>query len=349
MLKKLLVITFGVLLPLALIITVFIGYGWVFDNNVKLPEGEELVVLVYPEQNPRDIYQFLVDNEVLENEKSFIFVAQQKKWNTAKTGRYVVKKGMSNDDLVNMFRAGLQEPLNVTLNNISSIADLAGMASHQLMEDSTAIFEAFVNQEFLQENNVDFATVRSLVIPNTFEFYWNVTADDFRDRLVKAYHEFWNETRLAQAKKINLSPLQVAVLASIVQKETAQFDEMPVVAGLYLNRLKQGILLQSDPTVIYAKQLQEGMDLKISRVLYADLKIDSPYNTYKYAGLPPAPITIATSQAIDAVLQADNHKYIFMCANPDNPGYHSFAETLRQHNINKEKYVRWLNKNNIKR
>lgn len=349
MLKKLLVLTFGVVVPLILIFSVFVGYNWVFENNVALEGEEGIEILVYKKDSPQSIYKKLLDAHVLKNEDSFILVAKQKKWSTAKTGRYIVKPGMSNNDLINMFRAGLQTPVNLVLNNLHSVADFAGKAAAQLMLDSATIFDVFVADEFLKENQVNFATVRSLIVPNTYEMYWNISPEGLRERLVKEYKLFWNETRIAQAKAHNLSPLEVATLASIVQKETSQYDEMPIVAGLYLNRLNKNIKLQSDPTVIYAKQLQASKPVHIKRVLYEDLKIDSPYNTYKYTGLPPAPITIATVQAINAVLNPARHNYIYMCANPENPGYHSFAASLREHNINKQKYVRWLEANNIKR
>ncbi len=349
MIKKILVITFGVVLPLMLIIAAFVGYGYVFENNLNLEEGEEYEVLVYPEDDPRDIYDRLVAENVLNNKQSFILVARQKQWNTAKTGRYILKKGMGNNAIVNMFRAGLQTPVQVTINQAESLGDVAGNLGKQLMLDSAEIYTLFTEETFLQENEVDLASVRSLILLNTYEMYWNIGADALRKRIVDEYKSYWNEERLALAKGLNLSPLQVSVLASIVEKETAKTDEMATVAGLYVNRLDQGMRLQSDPTVIYAKKLLHGEDYEISRVLYADLQIESPYNTYRNTGLPPAPITIPSMQALNGVLHAEKHGYVFMCADPDRPGYHSFAVNLAQHNVNKKKYVKWLNDNNIKR
>jgi len=349
MLKKLLIIIFGVFIPLAMIIAVFVGYNFVFDSNVTLADGEEVELFVYPEDDPRDILDELLKKDVIKNEGSFKMVARQKQWYTAKPGRYIVKAGMSNNDLVNMFRAGLQTPVLLTINQVASVSDVAGTIGKQMMADSADIFTAFVDEHFLTENNLNYATVRSIVLLNTYEMYWNISVESIRDRLVKEYQSFWNDERRAAASKQNLNPVQVSILASIVEKETAKFDEMPIVAGLYINRLKKGMKLQSDPTVIYAKKLREGMDIEMQRVLYADLEIDSPYNTYKYAGLPPAPITIPSLQAINAVLHPQQHNYIFMCADPERPGYHSFAANNAQHNINKKKYVKWLNENGIKR
>jgi UPF0755 protein len=346
MLKRILVLLFGVGVPLIMIAVVFIGYDWVFDSNVQIEEPYSLYV--YPEENPRDILNKLLEDEVVDDRASFIFVAQQKKWNTSKPGHYIIEPGMSNNELINMLRAGLQTPVKLILNNIESVADVCGQASALLMVDSVALFERFIDPVFLAENNLNYATVRQIVIPNTYEFYWNTGADGFRERLLREYHAFWNNGRNQKAAALGLNRLEVSTLASIVQKETARGDEMPVVAGLYLNRLRKNMKLQSDPTVIYARQLKEG-DVTIRRVLYADLKIDSPYNTYRYAGLPPAPITIPTIQAIDAVLNPQKHNYIFMCADPDRPGYHSFALTDREHARNRKKYTKWLDEQGVRR
>ena len=349
MLKKLLIIIFGVIVPLVMILAVFVGYSYIFDNNVNLESDEVFIIYVDENETPIDIFSKLVESELLKNEGSFKMVAQQKKWFTAKTGRYSVKSGMSNNDLVNMFRAGLQDPVQLTLNQIESVAEFAGSVGQQMMVDSFEIFQLFTDREFLTSNNLNYATIRSIILPNTYEMYWNATGLSIRTRMMQEFANYWNDERLESAKRQNLSPLEVSILASIVEKETAKFDEMPVVAGLYINRLKKGMKLQSDPTVIYAKRLKEGMDIEVKRVLYADLEIDSPYNTYKYAGLPPAPITIPSLQAINAVLNPQTHKYIFMCADPDRPGYHSFAANSKQHGINKQKYVKWLNEQGIRR
>jgi UPF0755 protein len=255
---------------------------------------------------------------------------------------------MSNNEMINMLRAGLQTPVQLTLNSVESVADVSGQAGAMLMVDSASLFNSLVDADFLAENDLNYATIRKIIIPNTYEFYWTTDAEGFRDRMLREYNAFWNNSRNQKATALGLNQLQVSTLASIVQKETARGDEMPVVAGLYLNRLRKNMKLQSDPTVIYAKQLKEG-DVEIRRVLYEDLKIDSPYNTYMYAGLPPAPITIPTIQAIDAVLNPQKHNYIFMCADPENPGYHSFAATSRDHEKNRKKYIKWLNEQGIRR
>ena len=346
MLKRILLLVFGIGIPLIMIVVVFLGYSWVFESNVKITEPYEF--FVYPEENPRDVLARLMADDVVEDERSFILVAQQKKWRTAKAGRYLVEPGMSNNDLVNMFRGGLQAPVQLTINMAESIADVAGQASKSILADSTALFASFINEDFLVENGLDFATVRSVILPNTYEVYWSVSPNDLRDRLLREYKLFWTDGRKALAEGINLSPLQVSTLASIVQKEAGANDEMPAIAGLYLNRLRIGMLLQSDPTVLYAKELREGKS-EIQRVLYADLEIDSPYNTYRNLGLPPAPISIPTATAIDAVLHAEQHNYLYMCADPERQGYHSFAKNGEQHAVNVRKWHKWLNDNKIMR
>jgi UPF0755 protein len=190
----------------------------------------------------------------------------------------------------------------------------------------------------------------SLYIPNTYEFYWNAEPKDIQKRLLHQYEIFWNSTREEKRKAINLSRLEVSVLASIVQKETAKVDERPKVAGVYINRLKRGLKLQADPTVIYAlKQKYQKPDTIIKRVLTKDLTIDSPFNTYKYAGLPPAPLIMPDISSIDAVLNYEKHNYLYFVASTTNPGYHIFAKTLSEHNRNAQKYRRWINQQRIYR
>ena len=189
-----------------------------------------------------------------------------------------------------------------------------------------------------------------MYIPNSYEFFWNTSAIKFRDRMLKEYQRFWNEQRLVKAQNLKMTPLEVATLASIVHKETAKVDERPRVAGVYLNRLRDGMLLQADPTVIYALKLHSGdFNQVIKRVLYRDLELDSPYNTYKFGGLPPGPIAMPDITAIDAVLNSEKHDYFYFVANVENFGYHKFAKNLAQHNRNKEQYVRWINSQNINR
>ena len=189
-----------------------------------------------------------------------------------------------------------------------------------------------------------------MYVPNSYEFFWNTNAEQFRARMLKEYKRFWNASRLAKAAQLEMNPLEVVSLAAVVHKETAKVDERPRVAGVYLNRLRNNMLLQADPTVIYALKLHAGdFNQVIKRVLYKDLELDSPYNTYKYAGVPPGPITMPDITAVDAVLNAEKHDFYYFVANVERFGYHKFAKSLAQHNRNKVQYVRWINQQNINR
>ena len=206
------------------------------------------------------------------------------------------------------------------------------------------------SKDFLADNSFDDATALGMYIPNKYEFFWNTSAEEFRSRMKKEYDRFWTDTRLQRAEEIGLTPAQVITMASIVQKETAKVDERPRVAGVYMNRYKNGWKLDADPTVIYAiKEKTQNFDTITKRVLYKDLELDSPYNTYKYATIPPGPISMPDISSIEAVLNYEDHDYFYFVANVENFGYHKFAKTLAQHNRNKQEYIRWINKKGIKR
>lgn len=286
----------------------------------------------------------------IKDERSFTEVAEQKKYTrNISAGRFFLKKGMNNHQIINTLRIG-NTPVKLSFNNQERIENFAARIAQQIEADSLSILEAFTEDNFLKENDLTKENVLSICIPNTYEFYWNVSPKQFRNKMLKEYHRFWNETRLEKAKKQNLTPLEVSTLASIVQKETAKVDERPRVAGVYLNRLKKGMLLQADPTVIFAIKEHTGKyDTIIKRVLYKDLEIDSPYNTYRNAGLPPAQIAMPDISSIEAVLSPENHDFYYFVADTERFGYHKFARTLQQHNQNKEQYVQWLQKQNIKR
>ena len=256
---------------------------------------------------------------------------------------------MSSNDLINHLRSGAQIPVKLTFNNQHRLEFLAGRISEQIEADSVSLMKAFTNAVFLEKKGFSQETALCMYIPNSYEIYWNTSAEEFRNRMHKEYERFWNSHRISKAQKQNLSIEEVIVLASIVQKETANIAERPVVAGLYLNRYRKGWALQADPTVIFALQQKYGQDFKVKRVLSKDLKIASPYNTYKHKGLPPGPISMPDISSIDAILNPVNHKYYFMCASIEDLGTHAFARTLREHTRNARKYQRWLSKQGIKR
>ena len=287
---------------------------------------------------------------LLKDLKKFDALAERKKYTTnIKAGKFAIKKGMNNNDIVNSIRS-TNIPIKLSFNNQESLERLAGRVSMQIEADSLELYAVMSSPEFLKVNDFTLNSALGMYIPNTYEFFWNTSAEQFRERMLKEYNRFWNDDRLAKAKAIDLTPQKVITMASIVQKETAKVDERKRVAGVYMNRLKIGMPLQADPTVIYAIKHSSGnFDQVIKRVLYKDLELDSPYNTYKYAGLPPALIAMPDISSIDAVLNYEHHDYFYFVADVKNFGYHKFAKTLSQHNVNRQEYVKWINQQGVKR
>jgi len=322
-------------------------YGAIFSPNTAF-NNDEATLFIRSSDTFDDVKEAL--DPLLDDVEAFIQIANKKGYSSnVKGGKYIIKQGMNNNDIVNTLRSN-NIPVKVAFNNQERLADLAGRISTQIEPDSLTILNAFQDAEFLKTNDFNRDTQLAMYIPNSYEFFWNTSAEKFRDRMLKEYQRFWNTDRKAKAKALNLEPTEVVSLAAIVHKETAKIDERPRVAGLYLNRIRKRMLLQADPTVIYAlKKHQNNFNLVIKRVLYKDLEIDSPYNTYKYAGIPPGPITMPDISAIDAVLNEEKHEYIYMVANVENFGYHKFARTAAQHNQNKVQYIRWINAQKISR
>ncbi|PKA96635.1 UPF0755 protein [Flavobacteriaceae bacterium MAR_2009_75] len=325
----------------------YIVYNAVFSPNTSFNNEEAFVFI------PSDADFVEVKKQVeplLENVETFEQIAKRKGYvSNVKAGKYAIKKGMNNNEIINSLRAN-NIPVNVSFNNQETIADLAGRIAAQIEPDSVSLLAAFNDVSFIKDKGFTEETKLAMYIPNSYEFFWNTDSEEFRDRMAKEYSRFWNDERLKKAEAQGLNPEEVVTLASLVHKETAKVDERPKVAGLYLNRLKRGMLLQADPTVIYAlKKNSNDFNLVIKRVLYKDLELDSPYNTYKYAGLPPGPIAMPDISAIDAVLNPEKHDYLYFVANVENFGYHKFAKTLAQHNRNKVQYIQWINAQKINR
>ncbi len=320
-------------------------YGAIFTPNTNINK-DKVYIYISSDATFEDVQDSL--RPFIKNIESFAQIAQKKGYTTnVKGGKYEIAKGMNNNDIINSLRSN-NVAIKLAFNNQETLADLAGRISDQIEPDSISLLNSFQDPAFLKANGFDDDDKLAMYIPNSYEFFWNTSADKFRGRMLKEYHRFWNEDRLKKAKSMGYTPNQVVALASIVHKETAKIDERPRVAGLYLNRLNKGILLQADPTVIYALKKHAGnFDMVIKRVLYKDLEIDSPYNTYKNPGIPPGPITMPDISAIDAVLNAEKHGYYYMVANVKNFGYHKFAKTLSQHNQNKVQYIRWINEQKI--
>ncbi len=338
-----------ILLILTIIVIIGAVIGYKYYKKIYAPNVLE-DASIYISSNS-DFNQILQEiDPLINNSDSFEWVAKQKNYpNVIKAGRYLVKKGMSNNDLINLLRSGKQTPLNLTFNNQDNIEKLSGRIAAQIEADSIQILSALTDKDFLLKNNLNKANVLGIFIPNSYEIYWNTSGVSFRDRMLKEYQRFWNDSRTSKAKQLNMTKNEVITLASIVQKETSKISERPIVAGLYLNRHRDHWALQADPTIIFALKQKHGQDYEVKRVLNDDLSIDSPYNTYKNVGLPPAPIAMPDISSIDAVLNAKNHEFYYMCASVSNIGSHEFARTLAQHNRNAVKYQQWISKQGINR
>ncbi|MGF1925432.1 MAG: endolytic transglycosylase MltG [Bacteroidia bacterium] len=292
-----------------------------------------------------DLLNNLQSKNVLKDLTSFKEAAGKMQLaSSLKPGRYRLKQGLSNRAFINMLKAGNQEPVQLKFQNIRKKENFAAYMAKNMEADSLAFISVLDSTALLEKYGFNRDNIYTLFIPNTYEMYWNIAPIAFFEKMQKEYVKFWTDERKKKAEKLNLSPIQVSILASIVDSEALYDKEMPIIAGLYLNRLNRGILLQADPTVIYANN-----DFTVKRVTNKLLAVDSKYNTYKYKGLPPGPIMMPSINAIDAVLNRDQNNYIYMCAKEDFSGYHNFAENEAQHNINAKKYREALNKRNIYR
>ena len=266
-----------------------------------------------------------------------------------KSGKFILRKGSNNNEIINTLR-GKSLTVRVTFNNQERIENLAGRVAQQIEPDSIELLKAFLDPNFLKVNGFSIDNALGMYLPDSYDFFWNTTAENFRDKMLKSYQNFWLNDRKEKLVDLGMTPLEVISLAAIVQKETQKADERPLVAGVYLNRLKRKMKLQADPTVIYAMKLKlKNFDTVIKRVLYQDLKIKSRFNTYQCKGLPPGPITMPDISSIRAVLNAEQHRYLYFVANPNKPGYHLFAKNWKEHNKNKKIYTDWLNRNRVYR
>ena len=260
-----------------------------------------------------------------------------------KSGRYAIEPEMSTVNVFRMIRNGRQEPMMLTIPECRTMEQLAARIAPKLMMDSTMIAEALIDEPFCQKYGYNTSTIACAFVPNTYEVYWNVSIDRLMERMVTEHDKFWTSERKQKAARLGLSPNEVATLASIIDEETANNDEKPMIAGMYLNRLKAGMPLQADPTVKFALK-----DFGLRRIYHAHLEVNSPYNTYKHTGLPPGPIKVASIQGIDAVLNRVAHNYLYMCAKEDFSGTHNFAATYQEHLKNAARYQEALNEKKIR-
>ncbi|MBP6551542.1 MAG: endolytic transglycosylase MltG [Flavobacterium sp.] len=318
----------------------------VFSKNTKFSQSE-VFVFVPTGSTYEDVKKIL--EPFVENLNRFEMVANKRSYpENVKPGRFLLTKGMSSYELVKAMRSNV--PVKLAFNNQERLENFAQRVSSQIEPDSLTLVNTFKDSIFLKENGFNEENVFVMFIPNTYEVYWNITAEKFRDKMIKEYHNFWNDERIAKAKKQGLTPVEATILASIVHKESVKKDERPRIAGVYLNRLRLEMPLQADPTVIYAiKKKDNDFDQVIKRVFYNDLFLNSPYNTYKVVGLPPGPIAMPDITALDAVLNPEKHDFIYFCASVDRFGYHEFAVTLAEHNVNAKKYADWINSQGVAR
>ena len=329
-----------------LLIYGFILARQIFSANTKFTENE--VYVYVPTGANYETAKELITPYV-KNMDRFEMVANKRSYpENLKPGRFLFKNGMNSYDLVKALRQNL--PVNLAFNNQERLENFAGRVGSQIEADSLSLLISFKDSIFLKENGFTNENVLTMFIPNTYQLYWNTSADKFRDKMIKEYRNFWNKERIEKAAKQGLTPIEATILASIVHKESVKKDERPRIAGAYLNRLRAQMPLQADPAVIFAiKNKSNDFNQVIKRVFFNDLKIASSYNTYANLGLPPGPIAMPDITALDAVLNPEKNNYIYFCASVERFGYHEFAATYEEHTKNAKKYSDWINSQGVTR
>lgn len=336
-------------IALFLAILAVIGAGYfayinIYKRNTAFNENAKLIYI--PTGSAfADVVSILQKEKIVSNIKSFKWLSEKKKYTLKiRPGCYRIDKGMSTEAIVNLLRSGIQQPVEVKFNNMRLPSQLAAAISRQIETDSAQLYTMLTDDKVASSYGFDNKSFIAMFIPNTYQFYWNTDAEGFLKRMAREYKTFWNALRKSKAAKWGLSPTEITTLASIVQEETNMSDDKPVIAGVYLNRLRKNMALEADPTLKFALQ-----DFALKRILNKDKEVDSPYNTYKNTGLPPGPICIPDVTTIDAVLDAQEHNYLFFCARDDLSGHSNFAQTYSEHLENARKYQAALDKLNIKR
>lgn len=341
--KRIIIISVISLLLLTVFILIFISFEKYFKNGINQNAPEYLFVPTGISYS--DLIQLIEKENILIDNHAFQQLAKYKKLSQKfHPGKYKIVKGMSVNTLINKLRSGDQEEVKVIFNNIRTKEQLCQRISGQLELDSNNMLDLLNDTDYLTQFGFNSENILCMFIPNTYRFWWNTSDTLFMERMYNEYQKFWNDRRISEAKKIGLTPIQIIILASIVEEENYRKDEQKKIAGLYINRLKRGMPLQSDPTIRFALG-----DFSIKRFLLKDLEVESPYNTYKHNGLPPGPIRIPEVFVIDAVLHYEKHNYLYMCAKDDFSGYHNFAVSAQQHAVNAAKYHRALNNKKIVR
>lgn len=319
------------------------SYNAVFKSNVST-HGDKTHVCIPTGSSFDDVVNLMNSGGFIDDEPSFRWVSEQMNYvDNVKPGRYRLHSGMSNRALVSKLRSGDQDPVRITIGLMRNVNELAGLVSRKIEADSSAIAFLLKDSHYLEARGYEKEEAMSIFIPNTYELYWNTSAEEFLRRMIQERERFWDSERTAKAQKMGLNTQEVMILASIVEQETRKNDEKAIVAGVYLNRLRKGWKLEADPTLIFAMN-----DFTIRRVLNQHKMVDSPYNTYMYVGLPPGPICIPSIRSIDAVLENKQHDFFFFCARSDFSGYHSFAKSYGEHMRNARLFQRELDRRGIR-
>ena len=339
--KKVIIISISVIV--AILLSAAVGtYSLLFSKPFKI--NNPTFIYIDDDDSADSVFTKIETNLHPESMTGIKMLAKLKNYGeNIYTGAYKISPEMTVLETFRMLKAGRQTPVKLIIPSVRTIDKLVSRAAEQIMADSASIASLLNDSSYLANLGYDKATIPALFIPNTYEVYWNMTAEGFIKRMTRENKNFWNTERTAKAKALNMTAAEVCTLASIVDEETANNAEKPLVAGLYINRLKRGMLLQADPTVKFSLQ-----DFGLRRILFKHLETDSPYNTYKNPGLPPGPIRIASVTGINSVLNYSRHNYIYMCAKEDFSGTHNFASTLSEHNRNARRYQQALNRRNIK-
>ncbi|MFH0867584.1 MAG: endolytic transglycosylase MltG [Bacteroidota bacterium] len=334
----------GILFICAGAYTAYKAYTILYKPNISLNGKESIYLYIKTGSTFSDVMSIFNEKKIISDSVSFEWLADYKDFKThVKPGKYLIKDGMSNNELINMLKSGRQEPVNLVFNNVRTKYQLAGKIASQLETDSSSIVDVLSDSLYLDSSGFTPDNAVSVFIPNTYEFYWNTSAKQLFGKMKKEFDNFWTDERKTKAESAGLTPVQVEILASIIQEESRKYDEMPTIAGVYINRLNKDMKLEADPTVKFAVG-----DFTLKRVLKKHLQTDSPYNTYMYKGLPPGPICLPDSRIIDKVLNYEQHDYLYFCAKADGSGYHSFAKTGAEHARNAQLYHQYLNTLKIK-
>lgn len=327
----------------------FIGLGISLYQKIYSPNvigNEDKEFLYVPTGSTFDqLVSIITQNKIVRNNESFRWTAEQMGLpKNIHPGRYEIKPGMNNFDLVKLLRSGKQTPVKLVLNKFRTKKDLAGFVGKKLEIDSSVFYELLNDEAIVAQYGFTPVTILCSFIPNTYEFYWNTSAEKFMGRMKKEYDLFWNDSRKQQAAALGISDNDACTLASILEEETNRNDEKPIIASVYLNRLKKGMLLQADPTIKFAVT-----DFSIKRVtgVYIEQSKNSPYNTYRKQGLPPGPICTPSTASIESVLNSPPTDYLYFCASVTKPGYHVFAKSYSEHQQNAKLYQQYLNKRGI--